>query len=215
MRNADVNQALITGRIAYGSDGTDVYPILVDSSGRIILGVSNNRLGTVSGVYKEVRTTVALDASGGAYLANDVVGDDDTGSAGTHWTFTACARADAAGGYITKAVIQSEVENVTPRLTLFLFHTAPTSELDDNAANTAPDDADLAKYVGKIDFPALESLGTTDSSATVTPGTTGGLALGFSCEAGNDDLYGILVTRDGVTLDAGQDMTITLGIEQY
>lgn len=218
MRTGSKNQALISGRLAYGHDGTNAYVFWTDANGRIkveSIEAGNNRIGTVSGVYKEVQTTVAIDATGGAYTANDVVSDDDTASSGAFWTFAAVARANAAGGYITKANIQVETESVTPRMSLYLFHTAPTSELDDNAPNLAPDDADKAKYVGKIDFPALEGTATTDSNQTVTPSTVGGLPLGFSCAAAADDLYGILVTRDAVTLSAGEDITITLGIDQY
>lgn len=41
------NQVLPSGRIAYGDDGTNAYPILVDSSGRIILGGSSQNIGDV------------------------------------------------------------------------------------------------------------------------------------------------------------------------
>jgi len=69
--------------------------------------------------------------------------------------------------------------------------------------------------VGKIDFPALESLGTTDSTATATPSTVGNLPLAFKCAAGADDLFGILVTRVAFTQTAGDDMTVILLVEQY
>ena len=201
------NKVHNTGQTAYGGDGTDMHPLLVDADGRLDT--------KTRGVYVEVTTTKALEAAAG-YTANDVLSETDTASAGTAWTFSTCARANGAGGYITKATAISESESVTPRLTLYVFHTTPANgELDDNAANISPDAGDKAKYVGKIDFPALESLGTTDSTATVTPSTVGGLPLGFTCAAADDDLYGILVTRDAFTQTATDDMTIILGIEQY
>lgn len=43
------NQALITGRIAYGKDSNgDFYPIVVDSSGNILLGANTVSVGTVA-----------------------------------------------------------------------------------------------------------------------------------------------------------------------
>jgi len=180
------------------------------------LPAGTNRIGQVSGTIKEVRVTKALDASAGAYAANDVLSEDDTNGQGTDWDFDGVGRTNGAYGLVIGAIAISESESVTPRLTLFLFNAAPTSELDDNAANTAPDAADLAKVVGRIDFPAMDSLGTTDSLAVATPNTpASNLPLPFKCASGDDALYGILVTRDAFTQTAGDDMTIILLVEQY
>ena len=198
------NKVKNTGIIPYLGDGTDFYPQAGTS-----LGVP------VPGTLKQVSVTKALDATGGAYSANDVLSEDDTASAGTAWTFAAIAREDGAAGYITKAEIISESEGVTPRITLFVFSATPTSELDDNAANTAPDSADLANYIGRIDVAALESLGTTDSNAVATPSTVGNLPLAFKCASDADDLFVIAVTRDIFTQTAGDDLTIRLTCEQF
>ncbi len=165
----------------------------------------------IQGIIKTVQQTIALAASA-AYITNDVLSVGAT--AGVSWLWAAIARADGASGYITKAVIQSESESVTPRLTLHLSNVASTTaNLNDKVANTAPDAADKVSYVGAIDFPALESLGTTDSVAACSPSTVGNLPLAFNCASGADDLYGILVARDGFTQTAGEDMTITLVTE--
>ncbi len=183
---------------------------------KVILQASSNHIGGVTGTLKEVRVTTVIDASDGAYAVNDVVGSDNcTATATEDWLFAAIAREDGAFGYITGATIVSESESVTPRLTLFLFNATPTSVLADNAANTAPDSADLAKYIGKIDFPAMNSLGTTDSTATASPSTIGNLPLVFKCASGADDLHGILVTRDIFTQTATDDITIILTVEQW
>jgi len=102
-----------------------------------------------------------------------------------------------------------------PSLTLFLFKAIPTSNLNDNVANTALLHADLDNYVGKVDFPALDDLGG-DSEAVATPSTDGNLPMAFICAAGDDSLYGVLVTRDAITDEnAGDDMTVRLTVEQY
>ncbi len=169
---------------------------------------------TTSGVLTTVSVTKAL-AAASAYDANDVMSESASNGVGTAWTFSRVARRNGGSGYIVGAHLTSESESVTPRCTLYLFNLTPTSELDDHAANTAPDAADKAKYIGKIDFLALESVGTTDSVASATPSTYGNLPIAFVCDVSADDLFGILVTRDAFTQTAGDDMTIKLMVEQY
>ena len=167
--------------------------------------IEGKRLVTVS-------VTKAL-ASATAYHAEDVLCENAT--TGTPYTFAAIAKVDNGTGYIVKAHAICETTAVTPRLTLFLFNATPTSELRDHVANTALLHADLANYVGKIDLPAMEDLGTGDSEALATPSTTGNLPLAFQCATAADDLIGILVTRDVFTNTATNDMTIRLTAEQY
>ncbi len=161
-----------------------------------------------------VGVTKAL-ASAAAYHAEDVLSEDATNGVGTDWDFTTIAKVNGGTGYIVKAQAICETTAVTPRLTLFLFNTAPTSELDDHAANTALLHADLANYVGKIDFPAMEDLGTGDSESVATPSTYGNLPLAFQCATAADDLFGIVVTRDAFTNTATNDLRILLTVEQF
>ncbi len=165
----------------------------------------------IVGTQKTVSVTKVI-TTGGAYLAEDVVSNST--SAGTSWTFSAIARQHGASGYITKAHVISETTAIAPRFTLFVFIATPTCALNDNAANTALLHADLANYVGKIDFPGMEDLGTGDSEAVATPSTTGNLPMGFTCAAAADDLYGVLVTRDVFTQTAGDDIIVRLTVEQ-
>lgn len=225
-----------------GTDA-DYIPLIVDASGRLhvaplaagsnaigklatnsgvdigdvdILSIAagNTRIGTMSGVCKTVSVTKALE-SASAYEAEDVLSESDTDGEGTAWTFSALFRANNTGGYITKAVALCETTAITPRLTLFLFHTAPTCELDDHAANTAVLHADEANFVGSIDFPAMEDLGTGDSQAIATPSTVGNLPLWVDAASDADDLIGVLVTRDVFTNTATNDIIIKLTLEQY
>jgi len=162
---------------------------------------------------KTVGVTKALE-SAAAYAAEDVLSESDTPDDGTAWIFAAVAKVNGGTGYIVKAQAICETTAVTPRLTLYLFGATPTSELDDNAANTALLHADLANYVGKIDFPAMEDLGG-DSETVASPSTYGNLPLAFECASDANDLYGILVTRDAFTNTATNDMTVRLTVEQY
>jgi len=193
-----------------------IHPILLntskDGSGTWYFPVVNSDGKLVIGAVKTVGVTKAL-AAAGDYAAEDVMCEDAT--TGVAWTFEAIARANGGKGYITKAHALWETTALTPRLTLYLFNAAPTTELDDNKANAAPAFADLAQYVGKIDFPAMEDLGGM-SEAVATPSTTGNLPLAFECASDADDLIGILVTRDAITGEvATKSMTIRLTAEQY
>jgi len=167
---------------------------------------------TESTTTKVSLTTKALEAAV-AYTAGDVLSESDTNTVGTDWDFTAVANRNAGSGIIKKAMVISETTAITPRLTLFLFNAAPTCELDDNAANTALLHADLSKFVGSIDFPAMEDVGTGDSQSIATPSTVGNLPLAYTCATGADDLFGVLVTRTAFTQTATHDMTVVLEVE--
>ncbi len=164
------------------------------------------------GRLKTVSVTKAL-ASATAYTAEDVL--SESASAGTVWTFTDIARQAGAGGYISKVHAICETTAVTPRLVLFLFTAAPTCAVNDHAANTALLHADLANYVGKVDLPAMEDIGTGDSEAVATPSTTGSLPLSFTCASTSRNLIGVLATRDAFTNTATNDMVIRVSVEQY
>ncbi len=165
----------------------------------------------ITGYKINVSVTQAL-AAAGDYAAEDVMCENAT--TGVVWTFDGIVFRNGGSGYIVKAHALWETTALTPRLTLYLFNAAPTTELDDNKANAAPAFADLAQYVGKIDFPAMEDLGGM-SEAIATPSTYGNLPLGFDCATTDDALYGILVTRDAITGEsAGKSLTIRLEAEQ-
>ena len=168
-------------------------------------GNSNSSIITVA-------VTQAL-AAATAYHANDVM--CSSAATGVQWTFAAIFRANTTYGRIVKATLQSQSENVVPECVAYVFNAAATTVDEDHAANTNPDAADLANYIGKVDFPALESLGTTDSVAVCTPSTYGNLPLAFTCSSTADDLFGVLVTRDAFTQTATDDITIKLTAEQY
>lgn len=169
--------------------------------------------------YKKARKTVEVSvtkalAAAGDYAADDVL--SESASAGTPWNFANVMDARGGSGKIVKAVALLETTALTPGLTLFLFHTVPTSVLNDNVANTAVLHADEANFVGRITFPAMADLGTGDSEAVVTPSLdTGNLPLSFVCATADVDLYGVVVTRDAITGEtATDDLIIKLTIER-
>ena len=163
----------------------------------------------IIGKSKTVSVTKALAAAGN-YADNDVLSESAT--TGTAWTFSAIVPANGGTGAIVKAVVLCETTALTPQLTLFLFSATPTCALNDNVANPAVLHADEANYIGKIDFAALEDLGTGDSDAIRVSGV-GNLPLDFECATGDNALYGVVVTRDAITGEAaGEDLIIKLTV---
>jgi len=157
-----------------------------------------------------VSVTKAL-AAAGDYNAEDVL--SESAASGTAWTFSNVTKLKGGFGYITKAQAICETTNLTPRLTLYLFNAIPTSNLNDNIANTALLHADLDNYLGKIDFSGMEDLGG-DSETIATLGTYGNLPLAIETALNSTTIYGILVTKDAITGEsAGDDMTIRLTME--
>ncbi len=172
------------------------------------------KIGLVSGTAKTISVTKVIEAKGD-YAAEDVLSSDtDTGDALT-WDFAAIFRANNTGGYITKAVVSSETTALTMRLSLYLYNAAPTCKMADNEAHNGVVYADIAKSVGRIDFPAMGDLGGT-SEAIATPNTASNLPMWVDAATAADDLHGVLVTRDiEASENAGDDFVISLTVEQY
>ncbi len=164
----------------------------------------------VTGKLVNSSTTVALAAATN-YAAEDVLSDSAT--AGTAWRFKNVVEREGGSGVIVNAQIKWVTTALSPRITLYLYEAVPTSQLNDNAANTALLAADITNYIDKIEFMALSDLGGV-SEASVSPSTVGGLSVYFTLESGRD-IYGITVLADAVTGEsAGAKMTIKLGVIQ-
>ena len=163
-----------------------------------------------------ISVTKALTASGN-YAAEDVLSESETNGVGTAWTFANCGRVAGGKGRIVGAKVFCETTAAWANvpLTIYVFNATPTSELDDNAVNTAVIHADVSKHIGTIAPPAMNDLGG-DSETIATPSTYGNLAIEYQCAAADTALYAILVTGAAVTGEtAGDDMTIVLWVERY
>ena len=150
---------------------------------------------------KVVSVTKALAAAAN-YDAADVLSESAT--VGTHWDFDSVVGKNGASGTIKHATAVFETTALTPAITLYLFNEPPTCVLNDNVANTAILHADADTYVGRIDFPAMEDLGTGDSQAELD------LNLEFKAAAADNALYGVAVPRAAIT---GENATDDLIIE--
>ena len=169
----------------------------------------NGDLLLVTGKLVNATTTKALAATTD-YAAEDVLAD----AGATAWRFRNVVSVEQGSGVIVQAQALLTTTALTPRVTLYLFEATPTATLTDNAANTALLAADLINRVGRIDFLAMEDLGTGMSESVITTSTYGNLPVYFTLESGRD-LYGIAVTRDAITGEAaGMKLTFKLSILQ-
>jgi len=200
--------------------GTKTAPV-TDATGHpqvdvLSITAGDTRIGTVSGVLKEVRVSQVIDASLGAYLAGDVVGADDCCTTlAIAWEFDV---ARVAGGYvyIVAALLANETPNQAVQYDLILFNATPTGEKRDNAVNTNPVAADRSKWIGDITFPQSTARGATVMTTTeATPSTIGKLPKAIKCAVGDTKIYGVLVTRTAYTQVATNDIEISLLVEQY
>ena len=106
-------------------------------------------------LVKKINTTLGLTTvsvtkalvAAGDYAAEDVL--SESASAGTPWVFNGIVPANGKTSYIVKAQAILETTALALKLTLFLFKATPTSNLNDNVANTALLHADLARYYSR------------------------------------------------------------------
>ena len=151
-------------------------------------------------------------AAAGDYADNDVMSNDAGAGAGDPIVFANAVRQTGGSAKVVGAsILYTAAAAFVPTSELLLFAAAPTAtEMDDNAAFTAVDAADLSKYIGSIAFAAGTDIGpgTLGAPATLTP------AAPLFIRSDTTTIYGILVLRDAETAEtAGMGVTITLHIE--
>lgn len=176
------------------------------------LSVDLNADLVITGRFQRIRVTKTRPADTTAYSIDDIISESTT--AGTPWGFAAAAKRNGGTGYITKAILDDDDNARTWRGVLLLFSVTPTGTLNDNAINTEPVDADADNFIGMVQFDALIDYSSSGHSiAMAVPGDPK-IPLKFTCESGDDDIYGVLVTLDAFTPTSGEIFAIILEIEQ-
>ncbi len=166
----------------------------------------NGNLLQVTGRIMKGTTTYAMAATTD-YAAEDVL--SDAASGGRAYKFPNMVLAPNGAGEIRLVRVLCSTTGLTFRSTLYLFDANPTCNLNDNAANTALLAADLQKYIGYINIPALEDLGGYSEAIATSNTPDSKIPFMFVIESGGKDLYGIHVTKDAITGEAA-GMTITI-----
>lgn len=153
------------------------------------------------GTRRNVSDTITI-GTGAAHTAGDVVSTD----AGELLIFETGLAAGASGIILDSLVTlgQNAVFAAGAGYTLYLFNAAPTVQATNAVFDIA--DADLPKYIGKIDITALVDIGSNCISNDI------GHNLSFNLASEDTKLYGKLVAKGGETTITGKVLTINLGI---
>lgn len=167
--------------------------------------------GELASRYSSSVGTFAAEAAGD-YADNDVMSNAAGAGLGEPIVFANAVRQTGGSAKVVDAsILYTAAAAFVPTSELLLFAAAPTTtEMDDNAAFTAVDAADLANYLGSINFAAGTDIGpgTLGAPATLTP------AAPLFIRSTTTTIYGILVLRDAsIAETAGMTVTITLYIE--
>ncbi len=146
-----------------------------------------------------------------AYIAKDVVSDST--SAPTVLTFANFARVNAGSGIIVRARLMTDQKTNTAQFRLHLFHTAPTATNDNSPYLLLYSNA--ANRIGMIDFPAMTSEDSTNSTAAATmrpssDGAYGPPNLWYQAAAASRAIYGVLEAVTAFTPASGQKFYIEL-----
>ncbi len=173
----------------------------------------NGGMLQVTGRLMSGKTTKALAATTD-YAAEDVLSEAASGA--TAYKFPNIVLEKNGAGVVVGVRILCSATGLTFLSRLYLFDANPTSNLNDNAANTALLAADLQQYLGYVNIPTLEDLGGY-SEAIVTQNTPDSkLPLPFVITSGGRDIYAIHVTREAITGEtAGMTITPQLFVELY
>jgi hypothetical protein len=174
--------------------------IQVDETDQAIVGAFSSSRGSFAAV------------AAGDYADNDVMSNDAGAGLGDPIEFPLAVRAPGGAAKIVGARITYTAATAFPPTSeLFLFSQAPTvTEMDDNAAFTAVDVADLPYSLGSILFAAGTDVGpaTVSLPSALTP------AAPLFVRAAARSIFGILVLRDAATAEtAGMLVTIDLYLE--
>jgi len=182
------------------SNGLDVDPTRLPA-GEI-------HLGEVGGNLTMISTEFTRPADTTAYAANDSVSDSTSST--TMQALANAARVSGGSGYITGIRITTDKKSITPRFRVHFFNTNGATVTNDNAAfKTAY--ADISKYVGYWDMPAMiTGADTTNSTDSRSVDLT--MRIPYTCAA--TTLYFLLETLDAFTPASGEKFTVTVFLDR-
>jgi len=189
-------------------------PSALTSGGGVKVGVvdalpsGENHVGQVGGYAFTVSKEITRPADTNVYTANDVINTATSGS--TMLNLASVARKNGGHGYITGIEIFSDQPSETWQPKANLYNKARASVLNDNAA-FALTYAQMTNpsWARAITLPPLSAYGS------ISHAVLDGLAIPFSCDINDDDLYFDLQTLTGFTPASGAKYTVRLSGVQF
>lgn len=160
----------------------------------------------VGGLISEpVEVTVARPSDTTPYSANDAISSSTSAPAAIIFDLANCSVPAGGSGYLVKARLVTNKNDITPRIRVHLYKSAPT-QINDNSPFTLLW-ANRANRIGYIDFPALATAGT---GSDATHSLVADLRLPFKLAAGETRLWAIIQTLDAFTPSSGQQLFFSL-----
>ena len=208
------NPVPVSGTVALGAGTASIGKLAANSGvdiGDVDVTSLPAHLGTVASNVSKVGVELTRPADTTAYTAKDVV-CGSTGSPSV-LTFADFARVNQGSGIIIRARLMTDQKTCTAGFRLHLFHTAPTPIADNSPYLLLY--ANAANRIGMIDFPAMTSEDSTNSTAasTMRPSSDGSYGtpnLWYQAAAASRAIYGILETTSAFTPASGQKFYLEL-----
>lgn len=185
------------------SDATKLLGTMKVSDGTDALAVNADGSTNVKSECSSISISLTRTADGNAYLAGDVIGNGTT----SIWTFDNVLGTTGGHFYIAGSTLKIAINAVPSGMSSFrlhLYNASPTN-IADNAAFNVPS-ADLAKYLGYIEFSTPSYLGDNLFSQVDNINKKLKLATGAT------SIYAMLETRGAFTPSSACVKTITLEI---
>ncbi len=214
-KNAIQNPSLFLG-----TDGTSTYPVLTDTSGRLVVvqsssGASNGDVSISTNAAAELTRT----SDSNAYAIGDQIASTITAGSVTPLQFTV-GRANAGTGRINGAQLLVDSATLFGAIRLHLFNTTPFAAggfQGDNAAIaltytalTTGSAGANPNYIGYIDFQTF----IAQSASATSNGVCDLTELNFACAAASQVIFGLLEARAVFTGKSGGKFDVSLDVIQ-
>lgn len=151
------------------------------------------------------------------YGVGEVVAESTTAAVASIFGRCADGKTSSRGGMIRSVSISSSNDQTTKlNADLFLFNVAPVTFGNDNEV-FIPTDAEMLTCVGAIHLDgtvAANSFTGLVAGVGNWIGVFGGLSLGFECAENDNNLYGVLVSRNAYVPISEEKFRIRLNVER-
>lgn len=195
-----------------GQDGANIRSLLVDATGRAILGASEQVIGRVGGSL--IEGAVDFNAVGGVYAQYDRVSSDGNTTAVTPLPVLFTARKNGATLYIVKLRIQVNKTGLTGIYRLHFYNVAqPTTAIPADNAAFPIKWTNRAERLGHFDLPALSAPGGAGSD--ISHALDKDLRFPLVCAANDNRIYVALEDRTGMTLDVPNGIYLEGVADEY
>lgn len=156
-----------------------------------------------------VEVTITRPADTTAYSANDAISSSTSAPAAIIFDLATAGLEAGGSGYLVKARLISNKSDITPRIRVHLYKSAP-SQVNDNSAFPLLW-ANRANRICYIDFPALATAGAGSDAAH---SLVADLRLPFKLASGETRLWAIIQTLDAFAPSSGQQLFFSFLIDR-